>query len=69
VTPDLSDDALHSVAFDAFDLHWWDRSQHRCRACAGTRLHAIVRHRAHAILDALYGDRASVDDTLQIPTR
>lgn len=49
-----------AVRLQLFDLHWFER----CPTIAvarntteGHRLHAIVRQRAHAILDELYCDR------------
>ncbi len=55
---------LHAMNAGLFDLHWLDR----CPMLDGIRdsrafleVHARVEKRAHAILDAMYGDPASTD--------
>jgi serine/threonine-protein kinase len=60
----------YAVDFDCFDYHWFLRSPSLARSRttpAGARMLAIVQQRANAILDALYGDRASGDTTIQLP--
>jgi len=52
---------------DLFDRHWFDRCPLIAAARAtpeGQLLQQVVRHRAEAILDALYGDVESVIDTI-----
>ena len=56
-----------AVELDSFDRHWFDRCPTLAGAretSEGERLLHIVTRRAEAILDALYGDRASPSDTV-----
>jgi Flp pilus assembly protein TadD len=60
----------HAVALDFIDRHWLDRCPTIAAARAtprGERLQLVVRRRAESILDALFGDRESVADTIFTP--